>query len=105
MTVSSALLFHGAVDFPRFEAALQIVSSACPWLFCSLRISGDEVSCVSREEGDEDTTSDNKPFPGYFRCEFIISDSAFDASLDVNTILPARVHEKMIRVELAMASV
>lgn len=102
MTVSSSMLFEGGINFSRFENALHIVSRDCPWLLCSLNVYGEEVSLSPRkeEEGEAD-----HPFPGYMRCEVSQIDEDFNGSISKADLLPANVHEKMRRVELAMASV
>eukprot|EP01035_Chromulina_nebulosa_P036255 gene36255-48819_t len=103
MTVSSSMLFEGEINFSRFENALQIVSRDCPWLFCSLNVNGEEVSLSPRKDVEEVET--DRPYPGYMRCEFSQIAEDFNASMNKTDLLPANVHEKMQRVELAMASV
>jgi hypothetical protein len=102
MTVSSSLLFEGEINFSRFENALTIVSRDCPWLLCSLNVSGEEVYLSPRksEEGETDY-----PYPGHMMCEFTQIAEEFNRSAHTADLLPVKVHEKMLRADLAMVSV
>ena len=102
MTTSSSLLFPGNIDFTRFEIALQKTSEICPWLFCSLHVNDEEVSVVPRvDDGSTTTSTTADSIDGYIKCEFSRLPTEFDRTKD---LLPQNVHEKMSRVDLAMAS-
>lgn len=103
MTVSSSLLINGKVDLDRFKAALKATGDACPWLFCvhSVNEAGD-VFVVPRVEEDSDSSDP----AGFFRCEINnMETSEYSDEISLNSFLPSNVHEKMIRVDLAMISV
>jgi NRPS condensation-like uncharacterized protein len=103
MTTASALLFEGEIDFPRFGAAVERVAETCPWLFCSLHVTEDQVYVAARVEGDSDVTVD--AIPGYLQCELSRTNEEFSRTFSFAKMLPQSVHEKMIRIDLAMASV
>lgn len=113
MTSASALLFPGQLDRVRFDTALQIVIEYCPWLLgrCTERsveletekTGQKKIVVVPRTEGSDTTDAE---FPGYLRCDY--SDKAsedYSASIDLDSLLPSNVHEKMINVMLCLASV
>ena len=100
LTVKSCLILHGAIDMRRFTAALQqSINYYTPWIVCSLYVL-DNGSVVVAPRND-DCSSD-----GYLDCEICDVDAPYShTEVDVNTILPQRVHEKMNCVELAFLSV
>lgn len=103
MTTASGLLFEGEIDFQRFGVALERVAETCPWIFCSLHVTEEQVFVAARVEGDSDLTSD--AIPGYLKCELSRTEEEFSRSIPLAKMLPQSVHEKMIRIDLAMASV
>ena len=103
MTVASALLFDGRIDFERLETALSKVGEVCPWLFCALAVKEvGIVHCVPREADPDEETFANK---GYLQCQ--VEEKAVDYSHDLSLadLLPSDVHIKMTRVDQALESV
>jgi len=99
MTVSSGLLFPGAIDMEKMEAALLALVGHCPWL-CG-RMSSKEYGAVSVVPRADET------YPrGYMRCEVDDRTSSdYSGEVKVGDLLPKEIHEKMVRVDLAMVSV
>eukprot|EP00349_Pseudokeronopsis_sp_Brazil_P002142 CAMPEP_0202964912 /NCGR_PEP_ID=MMETSP1396-20130829/9036_1 /ASSEMBLY_ACC=CAM_ASM_000872 /TAXON_ID= /ORGANISM="Pseudokeronopsis sp., Strain Brazil" /LENGTH=453 /DNA_ID=CAMNT_0049687431 /DNA_START=44 /DNA_END=1405 /DNA_ORIENTATION=- len=105
MTVSSALVFNGRIDLLRFQTALRDLITYCPWLACAYHeFGGDRISAEPNLSGDS--------AHGSFVCEV---DSSYDeqefyiadhcASVKIADLLPAEVHIKMVRPDLALQSV
>jgi hypothetical protein len=100
MTVSSGLLFPGAIDMRKMEAALQALVGYCPWL-CGRMSSKENGAVFVVPRADADYTR------GYMRCEVDDRTSSdYDGNeVKVSDLLPKEIHEKMVRVDLAMLSV
>ena len=101
LTVKSCLVLHGTIDMKRFATALQqSIDFYTPWIVCALYVRDDGSGVVAAPRNDG-CSSD-----GYLDCELCDVDAPYShADVDVSTILPQRVHEKMNRVELAFLSV
>jgi hypothetical protein len=107
MTTASALLFPGKIDRTRFESALQVAIQHCPWLVGKFtEREGDapgkkKLFVVPRTE--EGTTAE---FPGFLRCDYSdrSSEGDYSSNIDLESLLPSNVHEKMIHVHLCFAS-
>ncbi len=97
MTVSSALLFPSRLDMSRFETALNLLVEHFPWLVCHVG---------TNEAGDHSVIPRlNEDGIAYMCCE--VDDRGakqYSDDIIVGTLLPKDVHEKMVRVDLAMAS-
>ena len=121
MTTASALLFPGRLDRARFDTAMQVVVEHCPWLLgrYAERDCADSpghnkklVVVVPRAEdvGGEEASASSAPaseFPGYLRCDYSdrSADGDYSSDIDLESLLPSNVHEKMINVHLCLASV
>lgn len=107
MTTSSALLFEGTIDKNRLEQAIQITADAYPWMYCSFNVKDNgDVYVVQRNE--EAGTNENLK-GGYCRCEIddhsSISKEYTPEIIKIKELLPVCIHEKMIRIDLALISV
>lgn len=104
MTVSSALVFNGSIDTLRFQTALRDLIQYCPWLVCEFHEYGDRVEARPNLSGDS--------AHGSFVCEIDTSygeqefyAEGHHASVKIADLLPAEVHIKMLRPDLALQSV
>lgn len=96
LTTSGALLFEGTINTSRFEGAIQSVAGNCPWLFCSLSVTANDiVSVVPRIQGDATLNT----LPGYIKCEFSRAVGDYDSTMDIESLFPQNVHEKMIHAD------
>jgi hypothetical protein len=108
MTTSSALLFQGRLDLIKFEAALNLLVTHCPWLASALSVRETEndqtvTSVIPRKDGDP---SPDSPGLGYVRCEVSFRQEVVysSATVPLTELMPMDVHIKMLRVDLAMLS-
>lgn len=118
MTTASSLLFPGKIDRARFDMALHVTAEHCPWLlgrFSERDCGGGDtpggmkkqVSVVPRVADAAAESSVAADFPGYFRCDYSdrSSECDYSSSIEVESMLPNNVHEKMTNVHLCLASV
>jgi hypothetical protein len=120
MTTASSLLFPGQLDRGRFDGALQVAVEHCPWLLG--RYAERDSECVDEHSPGgkkktvvvvprvQDASAESSAvgyFPGYLRCDYCDRSSECDYSscIEVDSLLPNDVHEKMINVHLCLASV
>lgn len=113
MSTSSALLFSGKLDFPRFKSAIQRSFHHCPWVVGALSGNYDNLSVVPRPV-DEHTPSLSEAAnaneatdlsSGFLICEYSNRlDQVYDSSTPITELLPQKVHVKMLRIDLAMAN-
>lgn len=101
-----------------FTGRTQVAAEHCPWLLgrYAERECGDEHSAGGKKKTVvvvprvEDATAESSAvadFPGYLRCDYCdrSSECDYSSSIDVDSLLPNNVHEKMINVHLCLASV
>ena len=109
MTTSSALLFPGQIDYERFEKVVQFSMEYFPWIVGALSGNYDTAAVVPRAIDEflptlpEGSTLDLSA--GYLVLESRISNEDYDGSKPITEYLPTKVHQKMVRVDLAMMSI